>query len=95
MRLGMYNVNVIQWIFERLRWALLVGSMAKNDGVTSTTRKQVFNINFFNFQHQLLTNVETTDVSELNVNIDLLKTNVNIQYTTSIAFEKPMSYNMQ
>ena len=58
--------------------------MAKNDGVTSTTRKQVFNIDFFNFQHQLLTNVETTDVSELNVNIDLLKTNVNIQYTTSI-----------
>jgi len=41
----------------------------------------------FDFQHRFLTNVETTDVNIINVNIGFQKTNVNIHYTTS-AFYK-------
>lgn len=38
----------------------------------------------FDFQHRFLTDVKTTNVIELNVNISFWKTNVNIQYITSI-----------
>ena len=41
----------------------------------------------FNFQHRLLTDVETIDVNIINVNIGFLKTDVNIHYTTSVIYE--------
>jgi len=41
----------------------------------------------FYFQHRLLTNVETTNIKSINVNINFYKTEIDIHYST-LVFKK-------
>jgi len=53
-------------------------------GLINGSGFEVSTLVVFYFQHRFLTDVETTDVNIINVNIGFQKTDVNIHRTTSI-----------
>ena len=85
---GFVSTQAQSLIFDELKRSATIGvdsSLVENSLLTSV---------IFDYQHRFLTNVETTYVKELNVNIVFMKTNVNIHYTRTF-LKKSMSHNQQ